>query len=94
MEGIIARFRAIEFPNGAGEWQAGNDANTLSDADRRLGANIPVVLTVWTSEGSVSYNRPVTLLPPRVPTSVAANSVGSCSALRAMADAERATARE
>ena len=94
MEGIIARFRAIEFPNGAGEWQAGNDANALSDADRRLGANIPVVLTVWTSEGSVSYNRPVTLLPPRVPTSVAANSVGSCSALRAMADAERATARE
>lgn len=60
MEGIIAKFKHIDFPDGAGTPEASRSGGDPASADQSRS----VALTVWTSEGSVQYNRNVLLTPP------------------------------
>ena len=68
MEGIIAKFNRIEFPNGAGTPESSSsNSGAVGNILAALNPLKPVALTVWTSEGSVQYDLGVNLVPPSNP---------------------------
>jgi hypothetical protein len=81
MEGIIAKFKYIDFPNGAGTPES-SAPNIVGDILAVMNPFKPVVLTVWTSEGSVQYDRGVVLIPPMKPDGTMSKAT-SCAAAKA-----------